>query len=368
MAHVQKICIDSFRGIRSLELSKLSGINIITGDNNCGKTSVLEVMESFRQPDDIRTWRSLIRKSSGEAPNRGMTLYEGFCDLFDINSEEKHLKYTITMDGREEMLEVLAKESEDEMLESKYNALLGVLSRASKEEYVDLLQLVTKIEIEILLNGECMVKENIYEGQRFLSGPLKRGLPKYKKNITYISPSRHAEGNIFLNQVLDHPDLYEEMLMVLKEYDSDIISINYDNESNGSVGRGVYKILSKAHKKALPLNVYGDGMKKAILLMSAVIQAKDGILLLDEFETAIHTSAMNKTFKWILETCKRLNVQVLMTSHSKEAIDKVLKCAPSLMDDMAVYTMYKEADSVSVRRLEARKAIEAQDEMGLELR
>ena len=50
------------------------------------------------------------------------------------------------------------------------------------------------------------------------------------------------------------------------------------------------------------------------------------------------------------------------------AIDKVLKCAPSLMDDMAVYTMYKEADSVSVRRLEARKAIEAQDEMGLELR
>ena len=32
-------------------------------------------------------------------------------------------------------------------------------------------------------------------------------------------------------------------------------------------------------------------MKKAILLMSAVIAAKDGILLLDEFETAIHTSA-----------------------------------------------------------------------------
>ena len=80
-----------------------------------------------------------------------------------------------------------------------------------------------------------------------------------------------------------------------------------------------YKILSKSNKKALPLNVYGDGMKKAILLMSAVIAAKDGILLLDEFETAIHTSAMNKTFKWIIESCKKLNVQVFMTSHSKEA-------------------------------------------------
>lgn len=109
-------------------------------------------------------------------------------------------------------------------------------------------------------------------------------------------------------------------------------------------------------------------MKKAALLISAVIKAQNGILLLDEFETAIHTSAMDKTFKWILETCKKLNVQVFLTSHSKEAIDKVLKCAPELMDDITVYTMYKEDDEISVRRLNAKKAVEVQDEMGLELR
>ena len=57
-----------------------------------------------------------------------------------------------------------------------------------------------------------------------------------------------------------------------------------------------------------------------------------------------------------------------MTSHSKEAIDKVLKCAPELMEDIAVYTMYKENEEISVRRLGAKKAIEVQDEMGLELR
>lgn len=84
------------------------------------------------------------------------------------------------------------------------------------------------------------------------------------------------------------------------------------------------------------MNVYGDGMKKAILLMSAVIKAKGGILLLDEFETAIHTSAMEKTFQWILETCQKLHVQLFLTSHSKEAIDMVLKCAPHLQDDMGL--------------------------------
>lgn len=91
-------------------------------------------------------------------------------------------------------------------------------------------------------------------------------------------------------------------------------------------------------------------------------------LLLDEFETAIHTSAMNKTFKWIIESCKKLNVQVFMTSHSKEEIDKVLKCSPECIDDMAVYTLYKDSEGTSVRRLDGKMAIEAQDEMGLELR
>ena len=58
-------------------------------------------------------------------------------------------------------------------------------------------------------------------------------------------------------------------------------------------------------------------MKKAILLISAVVNAKNGILLLDEFETAIHTTAMNKVFSRILKSCLKLNVQLFLTSHSK---------------------------------------------------
>ena len=54
---ISSIEIKSFRGIRSLKLDNLAQINILTGDNNCGKTSVLEVLESFGQPDDFRTWR-----------------------------------------------------------------------------------------------------------------------------------------------------------------------------------------------------------------------------------------------------------------------------------------------------------------------
>lgn len=245
--HISDIYIKSFKGISNLKLKDIKLINILTGGNNSGKTSVLEVIQNMKNSSDFR------------------------------------MRYI------------------------------------SEEVRVD--------------------------------------------KIIYVSPIRHAEGDFYLSQILDYPEMYEQMLQVLKEYDKDIISINYDDNE-----RETYKILSKSNKKALPLDVYGNGMKKAILLMNAVIAAKDGILLLDEFETAIHPSAMNTTFKWIIESCKKLNVQVFMTSHSKEAIDKVLKCSPECIDDIAVYTLYKDSEGTSVRRLDGKMAIEAQDEMGLELR
>ena len=106
-------------------------------------------------------------------------------------------------------------------------------------------------------------------------------------------------------------------------------------------------------------------MKKAILLISAVVSAKNGILLLDEFETAIHTSAMNKVFAWILKTCLKLNVQLFLTSHSKEAIEKVLSCSEKLQSHN---TLYKKENKIVARELSAKKALEASEEFGLELR
>lgn len=87
--HISDIYIRSFRGISNLELKDIKLINILTGDNNGGKTSVLEVIQSIKNPCDFRTWRSLIRRGERISVIRGMSYYEGFYDLFDINKEEK---------------------------------------------------------------------------------------------------------------------------------------------------------------------------------------------------------------------------------------------------------------------------------------
>lgn len=368
--HISDINIKSFRGIKNLELKNVNQINILTGDNNNGKTSILEVIQSYQNPADIREWRSLLRRNGQGRMSSDITYYEGFYDLFNINDDEKKIEYSISLNsGENHKVSMSAKESVEEILEKDYESLRGFAITGGDGQQDDNVRTVPKMKINISFDEKAVCEQEIYDGQVVLAPKNDEACAEYAYDgrIIYISPVRHAEGSVYLRRVLDYPELYEQMLQVLREYDEDIISINYDVDEN-RYGRGSYKILSKANRKALPLNVYGDGMKKAVLLMSAVIAAKDGILLLDEFETAIHTSAMTRTFKWILETCVKLNVQVFLTSHSSEAIDKLLKCSPDSLNRISVYTLYKDDEGMSVRQLSGRKAIEAQDEMGLELR
>lgn len=376
MIYIKSLDIKSFRGISLLQLNELSPINILTGDNNSGKTSVLEVLQTYSNPENFRIWGTVLRRNVNRVTPFSMySYYEGIYDLFDVNKENKCIEYTVEQEASEtgmnvENIRLNAEITEEELTESEYEKIQGFSVASSKKDNLpdEIVHSVNKMEIHVFINGELKAEGYIFDGQRRIEDNKKTPILKSKRNVVYISPSRHTEADIYLTDILKYPDLYEEMLEILKDYDEDIISINYDNDDKYRPSRGVYKILSKSYKEALPLNVYGDGMKKAILLMSAVLKAQNGILLLDEFETAIHTSAMDRTFRWILETCLKLNVQVFLTTHSKEAIDKVLKCSEKVRDNISLYTLYKNEERNSVRHLSGKKAIEVQDEMGLELR
>ena len=61
--HIKSLNIETFRGIQNLKLDSFSGINIFTGDNNSGKTSVLELLDSLSAPIELQTWLPHIRRT-----------------------------------------------------------------------------------------------------------------------------------------------------------------------------------------------------------------------------------------------------------------------------------------------------------------
>lgn len=365
---LSELKIKRYRGIYDLELNDLGMVNIIAGANNTGKTSILELIESLEAPNNLRAWR-IIGRREGNSSRMVTTVYDTMKSLFPIG--EKDLDMIISYGGvanhKAFEIEISGKDFDttitDRQLErySTYIRKFDVDDVESANEYE-----TGVLVIQYKVDGEVCGEDVVYGIQRGLPYTSEREDRKIISNIVYISPTQHAQNFFFLDSLLTDPDLYEQFVEIMREFDPGFISINSVVEER-TLGRK-YVVLSKNHREGLLLNAYGDGMKKAMLLLSAVLRAKDGILLLDEFETAIHISAMENVFSWILLTAKKMNVQIFMTSHSIEAIETVLRCCSEIQDETRMITLVNVEGAVKARNVSGKKAIQLLDEYGLELR
>ena len=94
MNYLSYLNIKHFRGIENLELKDLSTINIIVGDNNSGKTSLLEAITLLESPDNIKNM--LLNASKRDSNNNSK--FELFLEMFpknQFNERSIHLKSTI---------------------------------------------------------------------------------------------------------------------------------------------------------------------------------------------------------------------------------------------------------------------------------
>ena len=82
MGAFKELNITRFRGIKDLSLKEFGDVNIFVGNNNYGKTSILEAIRLFNAPDDIQhiVWssRSRILPRMG----RGDSIFNAFLTIF----------------------------------------------------------------------------------------------------------------------------------------------------------------------------------------------------------------------------------------------------------------------------------------------
>lgn len=361
--HIQEFNINAYKGIHDLKLKNLNMINILTGDNNSGKTSVLELLSTLDNPENTGAWVLCSRMDSLRVRER--LYFNGFFNMFPIEEDKKEISYTFAdADNRLNTVDLKAEIQETQISEREMYRLNGLSKTGGSKAEDEIIDAVC-MYLFTYINDEVVNKDTIYDFQTRISRFVNK--KAYFFRTEYVSPVDHARNLFNLNDILSDSELYEEMMHILRAFDENIINVNALKDDRNPFNTE-YMILTKNHPKALPLNAYGDGMKKAVLLLSAVVKARDGILLLDEFETAIHTSAMNSIFSWLLKSALKLNVQVFLTSHSKEAIEKVLECDTELQSYINLYTLYNYENRNYVRTMNCQEAINAKDNLGLELR
>lgn len=332
--------IDAFRGLKNVDLNNCSLINLIVGGNNGGKTSLLEAFCLFRGSNP----RNLIRIAS----NRTLILSSigDFTYIFPFKENKINVSAVIN-DENQNYNATYSMET------AIYNASADARQRYASA-YIEEGTPITRFFIDVNYN-------NVHENLIFSSVERYVGIldltPSFRgqESIIYVSPFSHFKlATTDVSRVLKSESYKEIFINLLKLFDDRIEDVQIlDNAFSPSKNsRNIY--IKLKGKDPEPLSTFGDGIKKAILLSCKIVDARNGVLLLDELETSLHHSYYEDIFAFLFKVATKYNIQIFITTHNDEVIKSLLEVDNQYFksDLIRVYTLRKNNnDEFKIREL-----------------
>ena len=367
--------VGAFRGLRDVELDHLGGINLLVGGGNSGKTSVLEALHCFANPIDIGAWAAMVRSREVRA-NAFMSaspIFDYLRWLFPHNAalddvSDTHLPIRIHGSG--------AVYVESMQASCEFVKALRPVPRNPFDEDDDESSDESDEEQERLVEDE---------GWRFdLSAEVAGELLPQTHSHTYWQRTRYEipqPSGVGFRSILLPPyahrnqpmqarglsqavedDQKEQVEDLLRNLDPNILGVEIITDK-----RGIRPLVALRHREAglAPISVFGDGIRRALMIALAVNQNRGGIILVDEIEAALHVSALNKFFPWLERSCKLNSVQLFATTHSLEAIGAISGCADP--DNLSAYHLGSGGER-SVKRYTGGMLKRLVHERGLDIR
>lgn len=364
--HVQNINIQSFRGIRNLSIDRFGDINILIGDNNSGKTSLLEAIMLLVGPPDFSNVASIsrLRERYNFMGKGSLGLYDSFLYLFDRSSENLNIILDGGVHNNRIIIEVIGTKVKQLLDPEEVRGLLSPMPRKRS-----MFELIDNEEVEGFegefkySNGSEMKIQSIFM-HKFIRNirvsRTEKSLPS-----RFISTIDHIVNNTS-RALSKSSSIKRDVVRALNIFDSNIIDIGIIQEED----QRFVQALEHSSLGMLPLSTFGDGMKRMVALAQGVISAKNGVLLIDEIDTSIHKKAMSEVFNWLVEACIQFNVQLFITTHSLEAVDEILNNDLNFQEQIQtqVITLVKKNEQSIARVLSSTKARQVRDDYDMELR
>ena len=107
----------------------------------------------------------------------------------------------------------------------------------------------------------------------------------------------------------------DDILNIMKIIEPRLISLSSVTQGNSSMVYGDIGLREK-----IPIPYMGEGIAKLLSYILAIANAKNGIVLIDEIENGLHHSVLPDVWKSIETISRKYNCQVILTTHSYEAI------------------------------------------------
>jgi hypothetical protein len=332
--------ISNYRSLRDLCVDRFGRVNLITGRNNAGKSSFLEAAWLYATEADPRCIRSIIASrdeltstadpslrrdmgprggslSESDAANSIRFLFYGRPDLAHISDAisigTQHQKDELTL-----RIQWLAPRSDDDE-----SAVQGSLFPV---ETADLPEVPDAIPFLIIGLGNSQYRRvrvsHLFSTRRYQTEGRELSTNAQMIRPNGLSPWETAQ-------------MWDEVMLTALEEDVvhalSLITTSVSRVSirvpRGSFGDPVPIIKVNGVEEPIPLRSMGDGMNRVFGLILALVNSRDSVLLIDEFENGLHYSVQYNIWKLLFSVARRLNVQVFASTHSWDCISAFQKAA-----------------------------------------
>ena len=325
---IESITLERFRAFRELTIRGLGRVNLITGKNNTGKSSVLEglrLLANDAAPDVIYDILRYREENIEEAEEEGhpadpdsLFLVSGLFHGFPLLSED---------------LEPIAISTSGKLSPMSMTIRLDWLSEQldSDGEY----RLLPLGELEpdgiaaLIVETQDTTKAHRLERFRYPYS-MRRGRfePSNETRMPCIFVSPYGGGGTgMLGSLWDKialSDREKDVVEGLRIIDPQISAI----AMIGSTRRNLTAIVRADNiERPIPLRSFGDGLNRLFGIILSLVNARGGLLLVDEFENGLHHTVQLDAWRTIFRLAQTLNIQVFATSHSWDAVEAFQKAA-----------------------------------------
>lgn len=329
MEGFKNIDIKNFRGIKHLSIDDFSRVNVFLGQNNSGKSSVLEaifLLAGMSNPD--------LPLSLNKARTRNFRIV----NLQDVRYQFNNLNLKNTpefssqqMDGvsRHLQMRLFHTETADDYVQSIDEPLILTETVRMPNTLEILFDITTA-------NGTKHFRCSLFVNQ---SDAASR--QESKEYIEKNSAVLFSADLLSSNLANDLSELFKRkqkniLLEHLQKFDTRINALEI---LNNDVYIGFDDI-----KEMLPVSMSGDGLRRYLNIIAGSANPSNTMILIDEIDNGLHYSAYKKLWEAIFALAESSNKQVFITTHSKEALcslNGMLEEHPEYQQDMRLYTIAK---------------------------
>ena len=332
------INVESYRGIHGLALDDLGRVNLVVGLNNAGKTSLLEAIYLLAHQNDERALLDAIRwrgRMEGEPPPfwlveqlPHLACVSGCFDQIPNNRTKVEFKVGIEPDAD---------------VEDQTSFLSKLAIGSSYGEHIQNTDVVF---------FDDRPRRTRFEGQHWLCRSA------FTSPFSANRPETLARCN---KESLEAGTKQQLINFIRERVDPGLRNIELADRFNR------FLVSHDDFDKAPDLAVFGEGVRRVFEIGLLFADVRGGVLLVDEFENAIHTGLLVEFTRLVQDLAVELNVQVFLSTHSKEAIDAFV-LNEYATEDVVGYAINRADDKTKAKRYGGNRLRKLHDAVDFDLR